>query len=416
MDYKAFLMSRKLIASILSIVFLALIVWCAGIAVVSKYASVTVEKAIYEFNRVLDNKYKSKDFLYKVSLSYNQTDKSLLGESGYVKVEFSQANKSYEFPIELDYGFFTLDSKIDFYPLFNDFLMTSGLFSSDSNAIGKLHVRLLPFSLSYTTEVFASYSTLVNHREVVKSYKGANLPMHLYVAINKDFLGKSLFCVEADSVYIPGFSADKLFYSSTYIDEIDYQIPLDARVYAKGLILEGELLSQLKDLDIFIKPSKLGKNKEFNIRFDGSFSSRAGHADVHGSILSANAGLIAKNSSTWPEFALSLNKLNSYTNNESIRIVLSSLNYSANLESKYGPIEYNASAYGQLKVPYSAQGITSVLDLSNGKFDINLDGKNILGDQLIKKVGAKLVIENNGSYKATVIVENGKLRFNSKVF
>lgn len=416
MDYKAFLMSRKLIASLLSIAFLALTVWCAGIAVVSKYASVTVEKALYECNRVLENKFKSKDFLYKVSLSYNQTDKYLLSESGYVKVEFSQANKSYKIPINLEYGFFTFDTLIDFYPVFNDLFMASGLFSSDSSAIGKLHVRMLPYSLSYTTEIYASYSTLVNHKEVVKSYKGVNLPMHLYAAINKDFLGKSLFCIEADSIYIPGFSADKLFYSSSYIDEFDYQVPLDDRIFAKGLILEGELLSQLKDLDIYVKPSKLGKNKDFNINFDGTLSSRAGLADVHASIQSANVDLIAKNFSTWPEFAMSLNKLNSYTNDESILIVLSSLNYSANLESKYGPIEYNASAYGQLKVPYSADGISSVLDFTNGKFDINLDGKNILGDQLIKKVGAKMVIENNGSYKATVVVENGKLKFNSKVF
>lgn len=108
------------------------------------------------------------------------------------------------------------------------------------NAKGRMHVRLLPFAISLEADVKGKYTKYVKDIGVLKDIHGMTSDLDVHFLFSRNFLRQLLLAVECRNLYIPGLSADKIFFLSSYTEGDRFQIPKNARLYASGLVIDDE--------------------------------------------------------------------------------------------------------------------------------------------------------------------------------
>ena len=240
--------------------------------------------------------------------------------------------------------------------------------------------------------------------------------LDVHFLFSRNFLRQLLLAVECRNLYIPGLSADKIFFLSSYTEGDRFQIPKNARLYASGLVIDDELLGQLKSFDVELKVPKVRSTGDFDIDVVSIADTRSGVGMIKGQIRNLSSYLMARKLRSWTDVVLNPNLLNSYTNNEYLKAVIGESTFDAHQDTRRGKLIYRATAKGELLVPKSEDGISKNLASVKGKFDVKFDHMNDFGHEFVKKVGGRMLGEDKDSLVTEITIDKGKLIFSGQVF
>lgn len=409
-------MKKKFAACCLALMAFILGVWISGVAIVSSYSQTGMEVALRRCNKLLYSKFQSGVFLYKISLRYIPKHKDFLSQRGFVEVSFAGTDKSYDVPVKIEHGFLTMDAEFDFNRVIERLLVRKMILDEKSSAKGRMHVRLLPFAISLEADVKGKYTKYVRDIGVVKDFHGMTPELDVHFLFSRNFMRQLLLAVECRNLYIPGLSADKIFFLSSYTEGDRFQIPKSARLYASGLVIDDELLGQLKSFDVELKVPRVRSTGDFDIDVVSIADTRSGVGMIKGQIKNLSSYLMARKLRSWTDVVLNPNLLNSYTNNEYLKAVIGESTFDAHQDTRRGKLIYRATAKGELLVPKSEDGIYKNLASVKGKFDVRFDHMNDFGHEFVKKVGGRMLGEDKDSLVTEITIDKGKLIFSGQVF
>lgn len=409
-------MKKKFAACCLALMAFILGVWISGVAIVSSYSQTGMEVALRRCNKLLYSKFQSGVFLYKISLRYIPKHKDFLSQRGFVEVSFAGTDKSYDVPVKIEHGFLTMDADFDFNKVIERLFVRKMILDEKSTAKGRMHVRLLPFAINIEADVKGKYTKYVRNIGVVKDFHGMTPELDVHFLFSRNFMRQLLLAVECRNLFIPGLSADKIFFLSSYTEGDRFQIPKSARLYASGLVIDDELLGQLKSFDVELKVPRVRSTGDFDIDVVSIADTRSGVGMIKGRIKNLSSYLMARKLRSWTDVVLNPNLLNSYTNNEYLKAVIGESTFDAHQDTRRGKLIYRASAKGELLVPKSEDGISKNLASVKGKFDVRFDHMNDFGREFVKKVGGRMLGESKDSLVTEITIDKGKLIFSGQVF
>lgn len=409
-------MKKKFAACCLALMAFILGVWISGVAIVSSYSQTGMEVALRRCNKLLYSKFQSGVFLYKISLRYIPKHKDFLSQRGFVEVSFAGTDKSYDVPVKIEHGFLTMDADFDFNKVIERLFVRKMILDEKSTAKGRMHVRLLPFAINIEADVKGKYTKYVRNIGVVKDFHGMTPELDVHFLFSRNFMRQLLLAVECRNLFIPGLSADKIFFLSSYTEGDRFQIPKSARLYASGLVIDDELLGQLKSFDVELKVPRVRSTGDFDIDVVSIADTRSGVGMIKGRIRNLSSYLMARKLRSWTDVVLNPNLLNSYTNNEYLKAVIGESTFDAQQDTRRGKLIYRASAKGELLVPKSEDGISKNLASVKGKFDVRFDHMNDFGREFVKKVGGRMLGESKDSLVTEITIDKGKLIFSGQVF
>lgn len=409
-------MKKKFAACCLALMAFILGVWISGVAIVSSYSQTGMEVALRRCNKLLYSKFQSGVFLYKISLRYIPKHKDFLSQRGFVEVSFAGTDKSYDVPVKIEHGFLTMDAEFDFNRVIERLLVRKMILDEKSSAKGRMHVRLLPFAINIEADVKGKYTKYVRDIGVVKDFHGMTPELDVHFLFSRNFMRQLLLAVECRNLYIPGLSADKIFFLSSYSEGDRFQIPKSARLYGSGLVIDDELLGQLKSFDVELKVPRVRSTGDFDIDVVSIADTRSGVGMIKGQIKDLSSYLMARKLRSWTDVVLNPNLLNSYTNNEYLKAVIGESTFDAHQDTRRGKLIYRATAKGELLVPKSEDGISKNLASVKGKFDVKFDHMNDFGHEFVKKVGGRMLGEDKDSLVTEITIDKGKLIFSGQVF
>lgn len=409
-------MKKKFAACCLALMAFILGVWISGVAIVSSYSQTGMEVALRRCNKLLYSKFQSGVFLYKISLRYIPKHKDFLSQRGFVEVSFAGTDKSYDVPVKIEHGFLTMDADFDFNKVIERLFVRKMILDEKSTAKGRMHVRLLPFAINIEADVKGKYTKYVRNIGVVKDFHGMTPELDVHFLFSRNFMRQLLLAVECRNLFIPGLSADKIFFLSSYTEGDRFQIPKSARLYASGLVIDDELLGQLKSFDVELKVPRVRSAGDFDIDVVSIADTRSGVGMIKGRIRNLSSYLMARKLRSWTDVVLNPNLLNSYTNNEYLKAVIGESTFDAHQDTRRGKLIYRASAKGELLVPKSEDGISKNLASVKGKFDVRFDHMNDFGREFVKKVGGRMLGESKDSLVTEITIDKGKLIFSGQVF
>lgn len=409
-------MKKKFAACCLALMAFILGVWISGVAIVSSYSQTGMEVALRRCNKLLYSKFQSGVFLYKISLRYIPKHKDFLSQRGFVEVSFAGTDKSYDVPVKIEHGFLTMDAEFDFNRVIERLLVRKMILDEKSSAKGRMHVRLLPFAINIEADVKGKYTKYVRDIGVVKDFHGMTPELDVHFLFSRNFMRQLLLAVECRNLYIPGLSADKIFFLSSYSEGDRFQIPKSARLYGSGLVIDDELLGQLKSFDVELKVPRVRSTGDFDIDVVSIADTRSGVGMIKGQIKDLSSYLMARKLRSWTDVVLNPNLLNSYTNNEYLKAVIGESTFDAHQDTRRGKLIYRATAKGELLVPKSEDGIYKNLASVKGKFDVRFDHMNDFGREFVKKVGGRMLGEDKDSLVTEITIDKGKLIFSGQVF
>ncbi len=409
-------MKKKFAACCLALMAFILGVWISGVAIVSSYSQTGMEVALRRCNKLLYSKFQSGVFLYKISLRYIPKHKDFLSQRGFVEVSFAGTDKSYDVPVKIEHGFLTMDADFDLNKVIERLFVRKMILDEKSTAKGRMHVRLLPFAINIEADVKGKYTKYVRDIGVVKDFHGMTPELDVHFLFSRNFMRQLLLAVECRNLFIPGLSADKIFFLSSYTEGDRFQIPKNARLYASGLVIDDELLGQLKSFDVELKVPKVRSTGDFDIDVVSIADTRSGVGMIKGQIRNLSSYLMARKLRSWTDVVLNPNLLNSYTNNEYLKAVIGESTFDAHQDTRRGKLIYRATAKGELLVPKSEDGISKNLASVKGKFDVKFDHMNDFGHEFVKKVGGRMLGEDKDSLVTEITIDKGKLIFSGQVF
>lgn len=409
-------MKKKFAACCLALMAFILGVWISGVAIVSSYSQTGMEVALRRCNKLLYSKFQSGVFLYKISLRYIPKHKDFLSQRGFVEVSFAGTDKSYDVPVKIEHGFLTMDADFDLNKVIERLFVRKMILDEKSTAKGRMHVRLLPFAINIEADVKGKYTKYVRDIGVVKDFHGMTPELDVHFLFSRNFMRQLLLAVECRNLFIPGLSADKIFFLSSYSEGDRFQIPKSARLYGSGLVIDDELLGQLKSFDVELKVPRVRSTGDFDIDVVSIADTRSGVGMIKGQIKDLSSYLMARKLRSWTDVVLNPNLLNSYTNNEYLKAVIGESTFDAHQDTRRGKLIYRATAKGELLVPKSEDGIYKNLASVKGKFDVKFDHMNDFGHEFVKKVGGRMLGEDRDSLVTEITIDKGKLIFSGQVF
>ena len=409
-------MKKKFAACCFALMVFILGVWISGVTIVSSYSQTGMEAALRRCNKLLYSKFQSGVFLYKISLRYIPKHKDLFLQRGFVEISFAGTDKVYDVPVEIEHGFLTMDADFDFDKVIERLLVRKMILDEKSTAKGSMHVRLLPFAISLEADVKGKYTKYVKDLGVLKDIHGLTPELDVHFLFSRNFLRQLLLAVECRNLYIPGVSADKIFFSSSYSEGDRFQIPKSARLFASGLVIDDEFLGQLKSFDVELNVPKVRSTGDFDVDVVSIADTRSGVGMLKGQIKNLSSYLMAKKLRSWTDVVLNPNSLNSFTNKDYLQAVVSESSFDANQDTERGKLIYRATAKGEILAPKSEDGISSNLTAVKGKFDVKFDHMNDFGYEFVKKVGGRMLGESKDSLVTEITIDKGKLIFSGQVF
>lgn len=409
-------MKKKFAACCLALMAFILGVWISGVAIVSSYSQTGMEVALRRCNKLLYSKFQSGVFLYKISLRYIPKQTDLFSQRGFVEINFAGTDKVYDVPVKIDHGFLTMDADFDLNKVIERLFVRKMILDEKSTAKGRMHVRLLPFAISLEADVKGKYTKYVKDIGVLKDIHGMTPDLDVHFLFSRNFLRQLLLAVECRNLYIPGLSADKIFFLSSYTEGDRFQIPKSARLYGSGLVIDDELLGQLKSFDVELKVPRVRSTGDFDIDVVSIADTRSGVGMIKGQIKDLSSYLMARKLRSWTDVVLNPNLLNSYTNNEYLKAVIGESTFDAHQDTRRGKLIYRATAKGELLVPKSEDGIYKNLASVKGKFDVKFDHMNDFGHEFVKKTGGRMLGESKDSLVTEITIDKGKLIFSGQVF
>lgn len=279
-----------------------------------------------------------------------------------------------------------------------------------------MHVRLLPFAISLEADVKGKYTKYVKDIGVLKDIHGMTPDLDVHFLFSRNFLRQLLLAVECRNLYIPGLSADKIFFLSSYTEGDRFQIPKNARLYASGLVIDDEFLGQLKSFDVDLKVPKVRSTGDFDIDVVSIADTRSGVGMVKGKIKNLSSYLMAKKLKSWTDVVLNPSSLNSFTNKDYLQATVIDSSFNVNQDTESGKLIYRATARGEVFAPKSEDGISKNLASVKGKFDVKFDHMNDFGHEFVKKVGGRMLGEDKDSLVTEITIDKGKLIFSGQVF
>lgn len=409
-------MKKKFAAFCFALLAFVIGVWISGVMIVSSYSQDGIEAALRRCNKLLYSKFQSGVFLYKISLRYIPKHKDLLSQRGFVEVSFAGTDKSYDVPVKIEHGFLTMDVEFDFNRVIERLLVRKMILDEKSSAKGRMHVRLLPFAINIEADVKGKYTKYVRDIGVIKNFHGMTPDLDVHFLFSRNFMRRLLLAVECRNLFIPGLSADKIFFLSSYSEGDRFQIPKSARLYASGLVIDDELLGQLKSFDVEFKVPRVRSTGDFDIDVVSIADTRSGVGMIKGQIKNLSSYLMARKLRSWTDVVLNPNLLNSFTNNEYLKAVISESTFDAHQDTRRGKLIYRASAKGELLVPKSEDGIYKNMASVKGNFDVRFDHMNDFGREFVKKTGGRMLGESKDSLVTEITIDKGKLIFSGQVF
>lgn len=409
-------MKKKFAACCFALMAFILGVWISGVAIVSSYSQTGMEAALRRCNKLLYSKFQSGVFLYKISLRFIPKQKDLFSQRGFVEISFAGTDKVYDVPVEIENGFLTMDADFDFGKVIERLLVRKMILDEKSTAKGSMHVRLLPFAISLEADVKGKYTKYVKKLGVLKDIHGMTPELDVHFLFSRNFLRQLLLAVECRNLYIPGVSADKIFFSSSYSEGDRFQIPKNARLYASGLVIDDEFLGQLKSFDVELNVPKVRSTGDFDIDVVSIADTRSGVGMVKGKIKNLSSYLMAKKLRSWTDVVLNPNSLNSFTNKDYLQVSVIESSFDVNQDTESGKLIYRATAKGEVFAPKSEDGISKNLASVKGKFDVKFDHMNDFGHEFVKKVGGRMLGEDKDSLVTEITIDKGKLIFSGQVF
>lgn len=409
-------MKKKFAAFCFALMAFVIGVWISGVMIVSSYSQDGIEAALRRCNKLLYSKFQSGVFLYKISLRYIPKHKDFLSQRGFVEVSFAGTDKSYDVPVKIEHGFLTMDAEFDFNRVIERLLVRKMILDEKSSAKGRMHVRLLPFAINIEADVKGKYTKYVRDIGVVKDFHGMTPELDVHFLFSRNFMRQLLLAVECRNLFIPGISADKIFFLSSYSEGDRFQIPKSARFYGSGLVIDDELLGQLKSFDVELKVPRVRSTGDFDIDVVSIADTRSGVGMIKGQIKDLSSYLMARKLRSWTDVVLNPNLLNSYTNNEYLKAVIGESTFDAHQDTRRGKLIYRATAKGELLVPKSEDGIYKNLASVKGKFDVRFDHMNDFGREFVKKTGGRMLGESKDSLVTEITIDKGKLIFSGQVF
>ncbi len=409
-------MKKKFAAFCFALLAFVIGVWISGVMIVSSYSQDGIEAALRRCNKLLYSKFQSGVFLYKISLRYIPKHKGLLSQRGFVEVSFAGTDKSYDVPVKIEHGFLTMDVEFDFNRVIERLLVRKMILDEKSSAKGRMHVRLLPFAINIEADVKGKYTKYVRDIGVIKNFHGMTPDLDVHFLFSRNFMRQLLLAVECRNLFIPGLSADKIFFLSSYSEGDRFQIPKSARLYASGLVIDDELLGQLKSFDVEFKVPRVRSTGDFDIDVVSIADTRSGVGMIKGQIKNLSSYLMARKLKSWTDVVLNPNLLNSFTNNEYLKAVISESTFDAHQDTRRGKLIYRASAKGELLVPKSEDGIYKNMASVKGKLDVRFDHMNDFGREFVKKTGGRMLGESKDSLVTEITIDKGKLIFSGQVF
>lgn len=409
-------MKKKFAAFCFALLAFVIGVWISGVMIVSSYSQDGIEAALRRCNKLLYSKFQSGVFLYKISLRYIPKHKDLLSQRGFVEVSFAGTDKSYDVPVKIEHGFLTMDVEFDFNRVIERLLVRKMILDEKSSAKGRMHVRLLPFAINIEADVKGKYTKYVRDIGVIKNFHGMTPDLDVHFLFSRNFMRQLLLAVECRNLFIPGLSADKIFFLSSYSEGDRFQIPKSARLYASGLVIDDELLGQLKSFDVEFKVPRVRSTGDFDIDVVSIADTRSGVGMIKGQIKNLSSYLMARKLKSWTDVVLNPNLLNSFTNNEYLKAVISESTFDAHQDTRRGKLIYRASAKGELLVPKSEDGIYKNMASVKGKLDVRFDHMNDFGREFVKKTGGRMLGESKDSLVTEITIDKGKLIFSGQVF
>ena len=409
-------MKKKFAACCLALMAFILGVWISGVAIVSSYSQTGMEVALRRCNKLLYSKFQSGVFLYKISLRYIPKQMDLFSQRGFVEINFAGTDKVYDVPVKIDHGFLTMDADFDLNKVIERLFVRKMILDEKSTAKGRMHVRLLPFAINIEADVKGKYTKYVRDIGVVKDFHGMTPELDVHFLFSRNFMRQLLLAVECRNLFIPGLSADKIFFLSSYSEGDRFQIPKSARLYGSGLVIDDELLGQLKSFDVELKVPRVRATGDFDIDVVSIADTRSGVGMIKGQIKNLSSYLMARKLRSWTDVVLNPNLLNSYTNNEYLKAVIGESTFDAHQDTRRGKLIYRATAKGELLVPKSEDGIYKNLASVKGKFDVRFDHMNDFGREFVKKTGGRMLGESKDSLVTEITIDKGKLIFSGQVF
>lgn len=409
-------MKKKFAACCLALMAFILGVWISGVAIVSSYSQTGMEVALRRCNKLLYSKFQSGVFLYKISLRYIPKQMDLFSQRGFVEINFAGTDKVYDVPVKIDHGFLTMDADFDLNKVIERLFVRKMILDEKSTAKGRMHVRLLPFAINIEADVKGKYTKYVRDIGVVKDFHGMTPELDVHFLFSRNFMRLLLLAVECRNLFIPGLSADKIFFLSSYSEGDRFQIPKSARLYGSGLVIDDELLGQLKSFDVELKVPRVRATGDFDIDVVSIADTRSGVGMIKGQIKNLSSYLMARKLRSWTDVVLNPNLLNSYTNNEYLKAVIGESTFDAHQDTRRGKLIYRATAKGELLVPKSEDGIYKNLASVKGKFDVRFDHMNDFGREFVKKTGGRMLGESKDSLVTEITIDKGKLIFSGQVF
>ncbi|MGN1281677.1 MAG: hypothetical protein ACI4UM_07220 [Succinivibrio sp.] len=409
-------MKRKFSVCVLVLILSLFSVIGGGIAVISLFSEKGLNIAIERCNRILEDKYLSGVFLYKTTLSYKSLEKSFFSENGFVEINLEGSPRTYNIPVHLSYGFLTLDVDFDFARIVDRIFIQQDILGEQTRTRGRLHVRLIPFDMKFEVSVNGPYSSFVREQGVVKEFAGNYLELSVYALICKNSFGNTVLAFEASNVFLPGFSADRIYFMDTYTQGKRFLKPQRARLYADGLAIDDKLLGQLKAIDIKLNVPRVSSIGDFDIDVRSDIKTHSGDGYLEGRISRLNSYSMGRKSKTWTDLLFYPEMITAYTNGDFVSFAVKNAEFKADLATDDGKLKYTARTSGMITAPKSDKGIADNYKNVKGAFVVRFDGMNRKGRDYIKSLGGRFLEENKNSLTTDMTIDKGKLVFSGKVF
>lgn len=409
-------MKRKFSVCVLVLLLSLFSVIGGGIAVISLFSEKGLSIAIERCNQILLDKYQSGVFLYKANLNYKSLEKNFFSENGFVEINLDGSPKNYKIPVHLSYGFLTLDVEFELARIVDKIFIEQNILGPNTDTKGQLHVRLLPFDMKFTLSVNGQYSDFVKKQGVVRKFAGEYLQMSAYAMICKNSFGNTVLAFEAGNVFLPGFSADRLFFLESYSQEKRFIKPHGARLYADGLVIDDKLLGQIKSFDIRLNVPRVSSIGDFDIDVNADIKTHSGDGTLTGRISRLNSYTMGRMSKNWTDLLLYPEMITAYTNQDIVSFTVKNADFLADLNTDGEKLRYAAHTSGIITAPKSDRGISGSYKKIKGAFVVKFDGMNRRGREFIKSIGGRFLEENKGSLTTDVTIDKGKLVFSGKVF
>lgn len=387
----------------------------AGIYVTGKCANRTLAALVYKANLFLEHEYNTDLLLYKTTVSYKKIDESWNHQVGFVEIEIPDIEKRYQIIVKTDYNFLNLESKFQIEPILRDFTVKTGLLKDSISNEASVKVKLIPLSVSARFYLNAPYSDRIIDQGVVKKYNGKNSNLTIDYRFLQREDARRTVVGEFDNLYLPGLSAEKFFFTMTYDQIEELQKPLFARIYAKELVTESEMLQQFRSFDVSLVPYRFDKFNNFNLKIMARGNLKYGTGAFEGSLRYLNMNELKKLDLSWPELILRPMLINRATIYQAVKLDMKKLEYRSQFIKDNKNVMYNAMANGYLTIPKHSRGINPVLSHLVGKINVKFDRMNDAGFEYISSIGDEVLVKSKDTYHTSIELNDGKVIFDDQV-